>query len=113
MHEPSEQLQVGESVYIDDGQIGARALERVVDGVVIEIVRAPVKGRKSVDAHGCASTQEDSAAARPAFVAGRVLRMMETLRRFNASRRGSKARQHHLERVLFGSVSESRSLHDV
>ena len=46
LHEPLEQLQVGESVYIDDGQIGARALERVADGVVIEIVRAPAKGRK-------------------------------------------------------------------
>lgn len=46
LHEPLERLQVGESVYIDDGQIGARALERIADGVVIEIVRAPAKGRK-------------------------------------------------------------------
>ena len=46
LHEPLERLQVGESVYIDDGQIGARALERVSDGVVIEIVRAPARGRK-------------------------------------------------------------------
>lgn len=39
-------LQVGENVFVDDGQIGARALERVPDGVVIEIVRAAAGGRK-------------------------------------------------------------------
>ena len=39
-------LRVGESVYIDDGQIGARAVERVADGVVIELTRAPLKGRR-------------------------------------------------------------------
>jgi pyruvate kinase len=39
-------LNAGESVHIDDGQIGARALERVADGVVIEIVRAPARGRR-------------------------------------------------------------------
>jgi len=44
--EPLERLQVGESVYIDDGQIGARAVERLSDAVVIEIVRAPASGRK-------------------------------------------------------------------
>lgn len=46
MPEPLARLNVGESVYIDDGQIGARALERVEGGVVIEIVRAPASGRK-------------------------------------------------------------------
>ena len=41
-----DRLTAGERVYIDDGEIGALALERVADGVVIEIVHAPVKGRK-------------------------------------------------------------------
>jgi pyruvate kinase len=39
-------LRVGESVYIDDGQIATRAVERVAAGVVLEIVRAPAKGRR-------------------------------------------------------------------
>ncbi len=41
-----ERLSVGQMVYIDDGQIGARVLERITLGVVIEIVQAPLKGRK-------------------------------------------------------------------
>jgi pyruvate kinase len=41
-----DRLTAGERVYIDDGEIGALALERVADGVVIEIVHAPAKGRK-------------------------------------------------------------------
>ena len=71
LHEPLERLQVGESVYIDDGQIGARALERVADGVVIEIVRAPAKGRKirpdkglnfpDTDFHVASLTEKDRA----------------------------------------------------
>jgi pyruvate kinase len=44
--EALERLSAGERVYIDDGQIVARALERVADGVVIQIIRAPSKGRK-------------------------------------------------------------------
>jgi pyruvate kinase len=41
-----ERLKIGEQVYIDDGQIGARVLSRETLGVVIEIVQAPQKGRK-------------------------------------------------------------------
>ncbi len=44
--EALDRLEVGDRVYIDDGQIGARALERVANGVVIQIVHAPSKGRK-------------------------------------------------------------------
>jgi pyruvate kinase len=43
---PLEHLSIGDSVYIDDGQIGARVTSRVTLGVVIEIVQAPLKGRK-------------------------------------------------------------------
>lgn len=39
-------LQPGDRVYIDDGQIGALALERVTDGVVLEVTHAPLKGHK-------------------------------------------------------------------
>lgn len=41
-----ERLNVGQKVYIDDGQIGARAIEQTPLGIVIEILQAPVKGRK-------------------------------------------------------------------
>ena len=41
-----DRLSAGERVYIDDGQIAARALERVADGVVIQVIRAPSRGRK-------------------------------------------------------------------
>ncbi len=41
-----EQLKVGENVYIDDGQLGARALERLSLGVVMEIFQAPLEGKK-------------------------------------------------------------------
>jgi pyruvate kinase len=41
-----ERLNVGQRVYIDDGKIGARVLECAPLGVVIEIVQAPLKGRK-------------------------------------------------------------------
>jgi pyruvate kinase len=44
--EALERLGVGEGVFIDDGQIGARVVERIDDGVVIQIVQAPSKGRK-------------------------------------------------------------------
>jgi pyruvate kinase len=44
--EPLAALATGDKLYIDDGQIEARALERVDEGVLIEIVRAPVKGKK-------------------------------------------------------------------
>jgi pyruvate kinase len=46
LSEPLARLSVGESVHIDDGQIGARALERVSNGVVVEIIQAPAKGRR-------------------------------------------------------------------
>jgi len=39
-------LSPGERVYIDNGQIGTRAIERVPDGVVVQIIHAPSKGRK-------------------------------------------------------------------
>ncbi|HEY3665990.1 MAG TPA: pyruvate kinase, partial [Polyangiaceae bacterium] len=39
-------LAAGESVHIDDGKISARAVERVPDGVLIELTRAPTKGRR-------------------------------------------------------------------
>jgi len=41
-----ERLMVGERVYIDDGQIGARVISRVTLGTLIEIEQAPLKGRK-------------------------------------------------------------------
>ena len=41
-----ECLSAGENVYIDDGQLAARVMERVADGVVLQIVHAPSKGRK-------------------------------------------------------------------
>jgi pyruvate kinase len=41
-----EGASVGDCVYIDDGQIGARVVERVPLGVVIEIFQAPGKGKK-------------------------------------------------------------------
>ena len=44
--EALDRLTAGERVYIDDGEIGAYALERVADGVVLEIVHAPSKGHK-------------------------------------------------------------------
>jgi pyruvate kinase len=43
---PLERLAVGDAVYIDDGKIGARAVERVEAGVVIEIEHAPEGGKK-------------------------------------------------------------------
>ncbi len=39
-------LDVGQTVYVDDGKIRARAVERVPDGVVLEVVRAPARGSK-------------------------------------------------------------------
>jgi len=44
--EALERLTDGERVYIDDGEIGARALEHVANGVVLEIVQAPSRGHK-------------------------------------------------------------------
>jgi len=44
--EALERLTDGERVYIDDGEIGARALEHVANGVVLQIVHAPSKGHK-------------------------------------------------------------------
>lgn len=44
--EALESLSAGDRVYIDDGRMSARALERVASGVVIEVVSAPAKGRK-------------------------------------------------------------------
>lgn len=44
--EALEQLAVGQHVYIDDGLIGARVLELVAEGAVLEIFQAPAKGRK-------------------------------------------------------------------
>jgi pyruvate kinase len=41
-----DRLSAGERVYIDDGLIGARTLERVADGVVIQITHAPSQGHK-------------------------------------------------------------------
>ncbi len=46
LHEALDQLKVGQPVYIDDGQIGARVLEHIAEGVVLEIFQAPAKGRK-------------------------------------------------------------------
>jgi pyruvate kinase len=50
--EPLERLAVGDAVHIDDGKIGARALERVESGVVIEIMHAPEGGKKIRDDKG-------------------------------------------------------------
>jgi len=44
--EALERVSAGDHVYIDDGQIGTRVLERVALGVVLEIVQAPSEGRK-------------------------------------------------------------------
>jgi len=44
--EALDRVDLGHHVYIDDGQIGTRVLERVALGVVLEIVQAPNKGRK-------------------------------------------------------------------
>ena len=41
-----DRLVAGERVYIDDGRIGARVLDCVADGVVIQIMNAPSKGRR-------------------------------------------------------------------
>jgi pyruvate kinase len=41
-----ERLNINDVVYIDDGQIGARVLERTPLGVVIQIHQAPAKGRR-------------------------------------------------------------------
>jgi len=41
-----DRLSAGERVYIDDGLIGSRALERVADGVVLQITHAPSLGHK-------------------------------------------------------------------
>jgi pyruvate kinase len=41
-----DRLSAGERVFIDDGLIGARTLERVADGVVIQITHAPSQGHK-------------------------------------------------------------------
>ena len=46
LHEALDQLAVGERVYIDDGQIGARVVEMVNEGAILEIFQAPAKGRK-------------------------------------------------------------------
>ena len=44
--EALDRVRIGDNVYIDDGQLGTRVLERVAQGVVLEIVQAPSKGRK-------------------------------------------------------------------
>lgn len=44
--EALDQLAVGQHVYIDDGLISTRVLERVPEGAVLEIFQAPAKGRK-------------------------------------------------------------------
>jgi pyruvate kinase len=41
-----DRLSAGERVYIDDGLIGSRALERVADGVVLQITHAPSLGHR-------------------------------------------------------------------
>ena len=46
LSEALDRLNPGERVYIDDGQIGTRVLDRVADGVIVQIVHAPSKGRK-------------------------------------------------------------------
>lgn len=46
LHEVLEQLVVGERVFIDDGQIGARVTALVPEGTVCEIFQAPSKGGK-------------------------------------------------------------------
>lgn len=43
---PLARVGVGDNVHIDAGQIGARVVERVALGVVLEIVHAPIGGRK-------------------------------------------------------------------
>jgi pyruvate kinase len=44
--EALDQLVVGQRVYIDDGQIGARVVDRVAEGAVLEIFQASPKGRR-------------------------------------------------------------------
>ena len=46
LYEALEQLMVGERVFIDDGQIGARVLALVAEGAICEIFQAPAKGSK-------------------------------------------------------------------
>jgi pyruvate kinase len=41
-----DRLGIDERVYIDDGLLGARALERVADGMVIQITHAPSPGHR-------------------------------------------------------------------
>jgi pyruvate kinase len=46
LREALDKLAIGERVYIDDGQIGARVVELVDEGAVLEIFQAPAKGKK-------------------------------------------------------------------
>ncbi len=46
LHEVLEQVTIGQHVYIDDGKIGTRVLERNAEGTVLEIFQSPSKGHK-------------------------------------------------------------------